>query len=90
MKNLENLFNHGAGILFRKSHLETVGLYDRELKNCEDYDLLIRYFKNFDGYHLKLPLYRYTLHDNNMTKDKKSRKAWETKILKKNKMGEIK
>ena len=86
MRDLTNLFNHGAGIMFRKSHLETIGLYDSEIKNCEDFDLLIRYFKNFDGYHIKLPLYRYTRHGKNMTSDKESRKHWKKKVMNKNKI----
>jgi glycosyltransferase involved in cell wall biosynthesis len=56
---LEDLFKHGAGVMFRKSNLESVGLYDKQFKNAEDRDLLQRYLKNFDGYHLPLPLYRY-------------------------------
>ena len=29
------------------------------LRNREDYDLILRYIKNFNGYHLRLPYYRY-------------------------------
>lgn len=75
----ELIFRHGAGILFRKSYLETIGLYDPEFKNAEDFDLLKRYIKNFNGYHLSLPLYRYRIHDTNMTKDEDARKEWEQK-----------
>lgn len=81
--NVEKLYNHGAGIMFRKLNLEALGLYDIDLENCEDYDLLIRYFKNFDGYYLKLPLYRYTRHEKNMTKDKEARKYWKDKVKQK-------
>lgn len=73
------LFRHGAGIMFRKSYLELLGLYNKELRNAEDYDLLKRYLKNYDGYHLRLPLYRYRQHQNNMTKDDIIRKEWEKK-----------
>lgn len=72
------LFRHGAGIMFRKSYLEILGLYDKDLRNAEDYDLLKRYIKNYDGYHLKLPLYRYRQHENNMTRDENERNKWET------------
>jgi len=75
----ELLFRHGAGIMFRKSYLEHIGLYDTELRNAEDYDLLKRYIKNFNGYHLRMPLYRYRQHDTNMTGDVEERKKWETK-----------
>lgn len=84
MKSLTNLLNHGAGIMFRKFNMEALGLYNSELKNCEDYDLIMRYLKNFDGYHLPLPLYRYSRHDSNMTNNKKERKNWEKKVLKMN------
>jgi glycosyltransferase involved in cell wall biosynthesis len=80
---LENLFNHGAGIMFRKSCLEAVGLYDMNIRNCEDFDLLKRIFRNFDGYYLKLPFYRYRMHENNMTNDSKERERWRKIVLSK-------
>ena len=91
MKNLSNLLNHGAGIMFRKIHLEAMGLYDTNLRNCEDYDLIIRYLRNFDGFHLPMPFYRYTKHDSNMTNNIEARKVAEKKVLDKNQIkGEIK
>ena len=80
INTLDLLFRHGAGIIFRKSYLEQIGLYDSKLRNAEDYDLLKRYIKNFNGYHLRLPLYRYRQHDSNMTRDESVRKEWETKV----------
>lgn len=74
------LFRHGAGIMFRKSYLENLGLYDKDFKNAEDHELLKRYIKNYDGYHLRLPLYKYRQHETNMTKDEAERKQWEQKI----------
>ena len=79
INTLDLLLRHGAGIMFRKSYLEAIGLYDSELRNAEDYDLLKRYIKNFNGYHLKLPLYRYRQHETNMTRDEGERKKWEAK-----------
>jgi len=55
----ERLLNHGAGILFRKKYLKALNGYDESLRNCEDYDLLLRYEKRYLGYHLQLPYYRY-------------------------------
>lgn len=75
----DKIFRHGAGIMFRKSYLELLGLYDSEFKNAEDFELLKRYFKNWNGFRLPLPLYRYRQHDSNMTHDEKSRKEWERK-----------
>lgn len=77
LDTLDLLFRHGAGIMFRKSYMEALGLYEKDLRNAEDFDLLKRYIKNFDGYHLKLPLYRYRIHDTNMTRDEGERKKWE-------------
>ena len=85
---IDNLYNHGAGIMFRKSCLEAVGLYDTEIKNCEDFDLIKRLFKNFDGHYLKLPLYRYRRHDNNMTNDIDSREKWKTIVNEKHSAGD--
>lgn len=78
INTLDKLFRHGAGIMFRKSYLEAIGLYESSLRNAEDFDLLKRYIKNFNGYHLKVPLYRYRQHDTNMTRDEDERKRWET------------
>lgn len=83
LNTLDLLFRHGAGIMFRKSYLEAIGLYDKDLRNAEDFDLLKRYIKNYDGYHLRLPLYRYRQHDTNMTKDEEERKRWETASIQK-------
>ncbi len=55
----ERLLNHGAGVLFRKKHLRALGGYDKTLRNCEDYDLILRYEKKYKGYHMRLPYYRY-------------------------------
>lgn len=79
-----NLLNHGAGIMFRKSTLEEVGLYNPELRNCEDFDLLVRIMKNNAGYHVKIPFYRYTKHENNMTNDIEDRKLWMERVLNNN------
>lgn len=84
LDTLDKLYRHGAGIMFRKSYLEDIGLYDKEFRNAEDFELLKRYLKNFDGYRLRVPLYRYRIHDGNMTKDEEERKDWETRVQKKN------
>lgn len=83
---IENLYNHGAGIMFRKSCLEAVGLYDEEIKNCEDFDLIKRVFRNFDGCYVRLPLYRYRRHDSNMTNNVQERKIWENIVREKHGM----
>jgi glycosyltransferase involved in cell wall biosynthesis len=73
----KTLFEHGAGVLFKKSHLEVVGLYDEEMLNCEDM-LLLKKLKqnNFNGIYVQLPLYRYFRHDCNMTNNVEERSKW--------------
>lgn len=84
INTLDLLLRRGAGIIFRKSYLEAIGLYDKEFRNAEDHELLLRYLKEFSGYHLRLPLYKYRQHNGNMTKDGEARKQWEIKANEKN------
>ncbi len=64
----EQLFEHGAGVMFRTQCLKDIGAYDETLRNCEDYDLLVRLKKSgAKGYYLPVPLYRYYIHGENMT-----------------------
>ena len=66
----QKLYEHGAGILFRTKDLRNIGGYDEKLRNCEDYDLLLRLKKNgYVGYRLPVPLYRYYIHGGNITLD---------------------
>ncbi len=82
LNNIEKLYNQGAGVMFKKTNLEAIGLYDSKLKNREDYALLVKYYETFEGYHIKLPLYRdgfnkkplyrYILRDKNISEDKEN------------------
>jgi len=59
-----------CGIMFRKDHLYSIGLYDETFVAREEEDLRIRWEKaGFGIYHIPLPLYRYRMHEGNMTKD---------------------
>jgi glycosyltransferase involved in cell wall biosynthesis len=59
-----------CGIMFRKDHLYNIGLYDETFAAREEEDLRIRWENaGFGIYHIPLPLYRYRMHDGNMTKD---------------------
>ncbi|HFU76540.1 MAG TPA: glycosyltransferase family 2 protein [Arcobacter sp.] len=79
----KKLLDHGAGILFKKSHLESIGLYDEEMRNCEDMLLLKKLLQNnFKGIHVPIPFYRYYRHDNNMTNDIEEREKWTNEMQK--------
>jgi len=74
LNTLDKLLDHGAGVVFRKKYLEALGLYNEEYRNREDYDLLVRYFRNFDSYHLRLPYYKYVKRNGSLTTDTEDRK----------------
>jgi glycosyltransferase involved in cell wall biosynthesis len=80
LNTLDALLDHGAGIMFRKRYLESIGLYDESLRNREDYDLILRYIKNFNGYHLRLPYYRYFKRSGSLSSLKSERQALKKKI----------
>jgi len=68
LDNDESLNEHGAGILFRTQTLRDIGGYDESLRNCEDFDLLVRLKKaGHEGFYLPMPLYRYYIHGENIT-----------------------
>ena len=62
----------GCGIMFRKDRLIALGLYDESFLMAEDVDLRLRFEKRWRIHHVQLPLYRYRLHDENMTLDHES------------------
>lgn len=83
LDNEKTLLDHGAGVLFKKSHLEAIGLYDEEMLNCEDMLLLKQLIQNnFQGIYVQLPLYRYYRHNDNMTNDAQERQKWMEEVNK--------
>ena len=78
---LERLLNHGAGVLFRKKYLKALHGYDESLRNCEDYDLLLRYEKKYSGYHLRIPYYRYFKEGSALSTEHTKRKHLKKEIL---------
>ena len=75
----------GCGIMFRIESLIKIGLYDSNFKVHEDKDLRIRFLKHNKIDRVSLPLYRYRMHLNNITKDKKKMDRHFKKLLKKHK-----
>ena len=67
LNTMEMLYEHGAGVLFRKTIFNTIKGYDESLKNCEDYDLLVRIASKYKGFYLPIGLYRYYIHGENLT-----------------------
>lgn len=79
MSNLDNLIDHGAGILFRTAQLLQIGGYDRTLRHGEDIDLMLRLIKyGAKWQHLPLNYYRYYRHDLNKSSTESHKTARET------------
>jgi len=58
-----------CGIMFRKDLLIDIGLYDESFRAREEEELRIRFLKKHSIYNIILPLYRYRMHDSNLTKN---------------------
>lgn len=72
-----------CGIMFRKDLLINVGLYDESFRAREEEDLRIRFLRKYSIYNVILPLYRYRMHDSNLTKNKKEMDKYKKKLSKK-------
>lgn len=60
-----------CGVMFRKDFLFHIGLYDENFRAREEEDLRIRWLQEFKIYNLIVPLYRYRMHEKNLTKNEK-------------------
>ncbi|MFN5183898.1 MAG: glycosyltransferase family 2 protein [Bacteroidota bacterium] len=72
-----------CGIMFRKDLLFDIGLYDEKFRAREEEDLRIRFLKKYNIHNLIIPLYRYRMHDSNLTKNKKVMGKYKKRLLKK-------
>lgn len=69
-----------CGIMFRKDYLYDIGLYDETFRAREEEDLRLRFLQKFEVYNLPLPLYRYRMHGNNLTKDQEIMNHFQEKL----------
>ena len=69
--------------MFRKHTLLEIGLYDEKFKLHEDKDLRIRFLKKYTIDHIKIPLYRYRRHSNNITNNKIKMAQYENALIQK-------
>ena len=68
LDNFNKLKNHGAGILFRRKILQSVGGFNKNLREYEDADIIERLNKKGSkGFYLPIPLYRYHIHGENIS-----------------------
>ena len=59
-----------CGIMFKRDVLFDLGLYNEEFLMHEDLELMQRFSKEYKIERLPIPLYRYRMHEENMTNDK--------------------
>jgi glycosyltransferase involved in cell wall biosynthesis len=69
-----------CGIMFRKDLLFDIGLYDESFRAREDEDLRIRFLKKHSIYNIILPLYRYRMHDSNLTKNEQEMNKYKQRL----------
>jgi glycosyltransferase involved in cell wall biosynthesis len=72
-----------CGIMFRVEQLIDIGLYDEDFLCREDEDLRLRFLKKYSIERVKLPLYRYRRHENNMTNNIEKMEIFDQKLGKK-------
>ena len=61
----------------------SLGLYDENFKAREEEELRIRFEKKYKIQNLCVPLYRYWIHDNNLTKNNMKMDFFKDKLTKK-------
>ena len=70
-----------CGIMFKRDVLIDLGLYDPEFLMREEEELMLRFDNNrYKKIHLPIPLYRYRMHDYNMTQNLNKMKKYKKKI----------
>ena len=69
-----------CGIMFRLEQIIDSGLYDEDFLCREDEDLRLRFLNKYNIERVKLPLYRYRRHENNMTNDVEKMEIFDQKL----------
>lgn len=72
-----------CGVMFRKDFLYNIGLYDEQFRAREEEDLRIRWTDKYNVYNIILPMYRYRMHENNLTKNESAMQEGAIKLQEK-------
>ena len=75
----------GCGIMYRAEQLIEIGCYDENFRVREDEDLSIRFKKKYSLTRIPLPLYKYHMHDNNISSNHKAMNFFKEKLNQKHK-----
>ncbi|MCB0761548.1 MAG: glycosyltransferase family 2 protein [Flavobacteriales bacterium] len=69
-----------CGIMFRKDYLYQIGFYDEEFRAREEEDLRIRWQSKYNIHNVIIPLYRYWMHTENLTKNEAEMDKFKQKL----------
>lgn len=72
-----------CGIMFRKDYLYQIGLYDEGFRAREEEDLRIRWISKYNIHNIIIPLYRYWMHETNLTKNDEEMDKFQKKLAQK-------
>jgi glycosyltransferase involved in cell wall biosynthesis len=82
--NQEILLEHGAGIMFRTNILKKIKGYNKNLRNCEDYDLISRMQMRYGkGHYIPISCYRYYITSSSHLSLSFNRKKYTSTVKKK-------
>jgi len=71
-----------CGIMYRKDVLITHGMYNKKWRHREEEELRKRLGSKYKVHHLKVPLYRYRMHNSNKTKQLDKMEEFQQKLQK--------
>ena len=82
--NFENILKRGyaekenisCGIMYRRDQFVQSGGYNEKMRHREEEELRKRLGQDYKIHHLRIPFYRYRMHDSNKTKEPEY-KTWE-------------
>lgn len=76
----------GCGIMFKRTILKKIGIYNPEFLLAEEIEFIARYNKFYKLKYLGIPLYRYTKHNKSLTSNVEEYDKFKNKHLEKIKM----
>ena len=69
-----------CGVMYTFESISNLGFYNEDFKMREGHELHKRFLERYKIYNLKMPLYRYRIHENNRTNNKKNTDKYDSKL----------
>ncbi|MEM9773554.1 MAG: glycosyltransferase family A protein [Chloroflexota bacterium] len=70
-----------CGIMYRTDVISKLGLYNKDFRHREEEELRARLADYYNIHHLRIPLYRYRMHNNNKTKNLDAMQEFKDKLI---------